>query len=442
MVVMKFGGTSLGDADRIKNVCNIVKSRLDEKPIVVVSAVQGITDKLIEAAEKAANDEDVSKELEEIKKKHHKILKDLELKEGLVDNILDEFFKVIDNIFLMKRTSPESMDQVQSFGERMSSRIVAVYLIKIGIKAQAYDAYDIGMITNPEYGKAEPLPDTEEKIAIELKKIKVVPVITGFIGKDSAGNITTLGRGGSDYTAAIIGAAINSEVEIWTDVNGIMTADPRVVKEAKTIEKISFNEASELAYFGGRVLHPKTIWPAVKKNIPVKVLNTFEPKNKGTTIVKEANKTKEIIKAIACKKDINLITMVSTRMLLAHGFLGRVFSVFENYKKSIDMVATSEVSVSLTVDDDSDLDKIKNDLEGIADIKIEKNKAIICVVGEGMQNIHGIAGRTFSVLGKNKVNIEMISQGASEINISFIVNNKDADKAVQVLHKEYFGYSK
>ncbi len=435
---MKFGGSSLGDADRIKNVCNIVKSKLDKKPIVVVSAVQGITDKLIDTAEKAANDEDVSKELDEIKQKHHKILKNLELKEDLVDNILDKFFKVIDNIFLMKRTSPESMDEVQSFGERMSSRIIAAYLSKIGIKAEAYDAYDIGMITNPEYGKAEPLPDTEEKIAKELKKIKVVPVITGFIGKDSAGNITTLGRGGSDYTAAIIGAAINSEVEIWTDVNGIMTANPKVVKEARTMDRISFNEASELAYFGGRVLHPKTIWPAVKKNIPVKVLNTFEPKNKGTTIVKEANKTKEIIKAIACKKDINLITIVSTRMLLAHGFLGRVFSVFENYKKSIDMVATSEVSVSLTVDNDVDLDKIESDLEGIADVRIDKNKAIICVVGEGMKKIPGIAGRTFSVLGKNKVNIEMISQGASEINISFIVDNKDADKAVRVLHKEYF----
>jgi len=435
---MKFGGSSAGDAEKIKNVCDIVKSKLAQKPVVVLSAVQGITDKLIETAEKAANDNDVSKELDEIKQKHHKILKDLELDENLVDSQLDEFNKVVDKIFIMKKTSPELMDEVQSFGEKMSVRIVAAYLNKIGIKAKAFDAYDIGMITTPDYGKAEPLPDTEEKIKEFLKKVKEVPVVTGFIGKDSAGNITTLGRGGSDYTAAVVGAAINGVIEIWTDVNGIMSADPRVVKEARTIDQISFNEASELAYFGARVLHPKTIWPAIRKNIPVKILNSFEPSHKGTTIVKEASKTKEIINAIACKKNICLINIISTRMLLAHGFLARLFSVFEDYKKSVDMVATSEVSVSLTVDNDKDLDKVKDDLEGVAAIKVEKNKAIICVVGEGMSHVPGISGRTFSVLGKNKINIEMISQGASEINISFIVDNKDADKAVQVLHKEFF----
>ncbi len=436
---MKFGGSSVGDAEKIKNVCEIVKSKLAQKPIVVLSAVKGVTDKLIETAEKAANDDDVSKELEEIKQKHHKILKELGLDESLVDGHLDEFNEVIDKIFEMKKTNPELMDIVQSFGERMSVRIAAAYLNKIGIKAKAFDAYDIGMITTPDYGKAEPLPDTEEKIKEELDKVKEVPVVTGFIGKDSAGNITTLGRGGSDYTAAIIGAAMNDAIEIWTDVSGIMTADPRVVKEAKTIEQVSFNEASELAYFGARVLHPKTIWPAIKRNLPVKVLNSFEPSHKGTTIVNKANETKEAIKAIACKKGIALVNITSTRMLLAHGFLARLFSVFEDYKKSVDMVATTEVSVSLTVDHDKDLDKIKEDLEGVAEVKTEKNKAIVCVVGEGMSNVPGIAGRTFSVLGKNKINIEMISQGASEINISFIVDSKDADKAVRVLHKGYFG---
>lgn len=437
MVVMKFGGSSVGDAERIKNVCNIVKSKLNEKPIVVLSAVKGVTDKLIEIAGKAANDDDVSKELEELRQKHHKILKDLGLNETLVDKQLDEFGKVIDKIFEMKRITAELMDEVQSFGERMSVRIAAACMNKMGIKAKAFDAYDVGMITTPDYGKAEPLPDTEERINEALKKIKEVPVITGFIGKDSAGNITTLGRGGSDYTGAIIGAAMNDITEIWTDVNGIMTSDPRLIKEARTIEKVSFDEASELAYFGARVLHPKTIWPAVKKNLPVKVLNSFEPSNKGTTIVKEATKSKEVIKAIACKKNIALVNVSSTRMLLAHGFLARLFSVFEDYKKSVDMIATSEVSVSLTVDDDKDLDKIKEDLEGVAEVNTEKGKAIVCVVGEGMHNSHGVLARLFGTL--KDIRIEMISAGASEINISFIVDTKDADNAVKLLHKEFFG---
>jgi len=434
---MKFGGSSVGDAERIKNVCNIIKSKLDEKPIVVLSAVKGITDKLIDTANMAANDQDVSKELEEIKQKHHKILKDLGLDENLVDKQLEGYDKVVDKIFVMKKATPELMDEVQSFGERMSVRIVAAYLNKIGIKAKAFDAYDLGFITTPDYGKAETLPDTEEKVAEQIKKIKVLPVITGFIGKDSAGNITTLGRGGSDYTAAIIGAAIGDVTEIWTDVNGIMTADPKVVKEAKTIDEITFDEASELAYFGARVLHPKTIWPAINKNLPVKVLNSFEPSHKGTTIVGKAKESKGVIKAIACKKNIHLINVSSTRMLLAHGFLARLFSVFEDYKKSVDMIATSEVSVSLTVDNDKDVDKIKEDLEGVAEVNVERNKAVVCLVGEGMHNSKGVVGRVFTSL--KDIRIEMISAGASEINISFIVDNKDADKVVKVLHKEFFG---
>ena len=436
MIVMKFGGSSVGDAQRITNVCNIVKSRKD--PVVVVSAVKGVTDMLINTAEMAAKGEDVSKELGDIKERHHKVLKDLELNEDLVDSLLDKFGKVIDKIFVMKRINPELMDELQSFGERCSSRIVAACLTKEGIPAKAFDAYDIGMITTPDYGKAEPLPDAEEKIAKAIEKLDVVPVFTGFIGKDSAGNITTLGRGGSDYTAAIIGAALDSVTEIWTDVNGIMSADPRVVSDAHTISEISFNEASELAYFGARVLHPKTIWPAVKKNLAVKVLNSFEPTDKGTTIVKKV-KTKEVVRAIACKKNISLVNLSSTRMLLAHGFLARVFIVFEDYKKSVDMISTTEVSVSLTVDNDKDLDNIKEDLEGVADVRIEKGKSIICIAGEGMNHVPGVAGRAFSVLGKNDINIEMISQGASEINISFIVDNKDADKTVKVLHTEFFG---
>ncbi len=438
MIVMKFGGSSVGNADRIKNVSDIIKKNLEKKPIVVVSAVRGITDRLIELANKSSEGKDVSKELEEIKKIHYDIINQLGLDSKLVDKELKELSELVDKIFVLKRVTLELMDEIQSFGERISCRILAAYLRKIGINAKAFDAYDLGMITTPDYGCAEPLPDTEEKIDRAIKKLDVIPVITGFIGKDSAGNITTFGRGGSDYTAGIIGAAVKAkEIQIWTDVEGVLTADPKVVSGARTIDKISFDEASELAYFGARVLHPKTILPAINKNIPVRVLSSFSPEHPGTLIVSELNKIDGVVKAIACKKNIYLVNIVSTRMLLAHGFLARIFNIFEDYKKSVDMVSTSEVSVSLTLDNDSHLDDILEDLRSIADVRVSKDKAIVCVVGAGMKNTPGIAGRVFSTLGKNNISVEMISQGASEINIGFIVDGKDADNAVRLLHKEF-----
>ncbi|MBS3098145.1 lysine-sensitive aspartokinase 3 [Candidatus Woesearchaeota archaeon] len=440
MIVMKFGGSSVKDSERMKEVANIVRLELAKKPVVVLSACKGITDKLIETANKANEGEDYSILADEITKLHYNIIKDFNLGNSLVDPILDEFFDLINKIKENNELNAEILDHVQSFGEMLSTRIFAAYFSSIGVSSRQFDAWRIGMITDSEFGGAEPLESAPKKIADALKKVKEVPIVTGFIGKDINGVITTLGRGGSDYTAAIIGAAINAdEIQIWTDADGIMTADPRVVKNAKTNEKVSFAEASELAFFGAKVLHPKTILPAMNKNIPVRVLNTYNPKGKGTIIVKEANKSRDVIKAIACKKNITLVNINSTRMIDAHGFLAKVFDVFGDYGKSVDMIATSEVNVSLTVDDDKNLDKIIDELRGIADINVEKNKAIVCVVGEGMKHTPGIAGKTFTALGKNEVNIEMISQGASEINISFIVNNQEADKAVQVLHKEYFG---
>ncbi|MBW2979793.1 lysine-sensitive aspartokinase 3 [Candidatus Woesearchaeota archaeon] len=439
MIVMKFGGSSVANAEKIKDVANIVKSRLDKKPVVVVSAVKGITDKLIETANAAVDGENTSNLLKEIGDKHDQIIADLNLDKDIVKKNLDEFRQVIEDIEEASEASTQAMDLVQSFGERMSSKLVAAHLNSIGVKAQAFDAWDIGMITNANFGKAEPLNDSYKKIDDHVKKLDLVPIVTGFIGKTPEGTVATLGRGGSDYTAAIIGAAVGSEeIQIWTDVNGVMTSDPRVIKEAKTIPQISFAEASELAYFGAKVLHPKTIIPAMKKDIPVRVLNTYEPTHKGTVIVRKSEKSKEVIKAIACKKSVLLVSIVSTRMIGAHGFLARVFDIFEDYAKSIDMIATSEASISLTVDKEESMDQIAEQLKEIADVKVEKGKAIVCVVGEGMYHIPGIAGKIFTTLGKAKVNVEMISQGASEINVSFIVDDDEADKAVQALHSEYF----
>ncbi|MBI2653845.1 lysine-sensitive aspartokinase 3 [Candidatus Woesearchaeota archaeon] len=436
---MKFGGTSVGNSDRIKNVASIVKSYIKKNPVVVVSAVTKITDNLIKLAKESAEDKrDETFDL--IKKTHYKIIEQLELDKSLIENDLQELSNLVNKTKSNKNIDEEILDYFQSFGERISSKIVAEQLNKIGVKAKAYNSWELGFLTDAEFGSAEPLAIAYTNLKNNIKKLNHIPVITGFIGKTEAGDITTLGRGGSDYTAAIIGAAIGAEeIQIWTDVDGIMTTDPRIVKNAKTIEKVSFEEASELAYFGARVLHPKTILPAMDKNIPVKVLNSFNPKGKGTTIVNKAGKADRTVKAIACKKNITVVHIDSTRMLGAYGFLARIFDIFDDYKKSIDVVTTSEVSVSLTIDNGENLNYIVNELKEFADVEVANDKAVICVVGEGMKYTPGIGGATFTALGKKKINVEMISQGASKINVTFVVDGKDADKAVKTLHQEFFG---
>ena len=439
MIVMKFGGTSVGNAESIAKVANIIKNNLNKKPVAVVSAVTKITDALIKLANECK--EGMGEEtLHNIKKIHYRILEKLSMDNNLIKNDIDELENLVKEINPDSNLDKKTIDHFQSFGERMSSKIVAAQLIKVGVESKSFNAWDLGFLTDSEFGNAEPLKKAYQNLNKSIKHLEIVPVITGFIGRTEQGEITTLGRGGSDYTAAIVGAAIDAEeIQIWTDVDGIMSSDPKIVGNAKTLDNVSFAEASELAYFGARVLHPKTILPAMDKNIPVRVLNTFNPSGKGTIILKEANGAKQIIKAIACKKNITLINVDSTRMLGASGFLARLFDIFKNYRKSIDVVSTSEVSVSLTVDDDQNLQQIFKELEEIASIEVSKNKAIICVVGERMQKTPGVSGRTFMALGNNHVNIEMISQGASEINITFIVDGKDADNAVKALHKEFFG---
>lgn len=439
MIIMKFGGTSVGNAERIANVANIVKSNIKRKPIVVVSAVTKITDALIRLGKECAEGKGKDT-LEHIRKVHHEIIEQLAIGRDLLDKDMKELGLLVETTKSSKKIDEKTLDYFQSFGERMSSKIVAAQLNSIGVKSQAFDSWELGFLTNNEFGEAEPLDASYANLNKNIKKLDAVPVITGFIGKTENGEITTLGRGGSDYTAAIIGAAVDAdEIQIWTDVNGVMSTDPKIVANAKTLEKVSFAEASELAYFGARVLHPKTILPAMKKDIPVMVLNSFSPENKGTTIINEPYKNRNAVKAIAYKKNIILINIESTRMLGAYGFLERLFDIFYKYRKSVDVVSTSEVSVSMTIDNDEHIDDIVRELKEISEVNVLKNKAIICVVGEGMRNTPGIAGRTFNSLGKSEINIEMISQGASEINITFIVDGKDGEKAVKALHREFYG---
>jgi len=436
MIVMKFGGTSVGSAKAIENVCNIIKNRLDINPIIVVSAVGGITDELLNSAKNAANG---NLEISNITSKHNQILNDLNIDENILNELHDELKQTFELILESGNTSNKMLDRVVSFGERISSRIVAANLSKNEIKSKAYDAFDIGFVTDDNYCCAEILKETYTNIDKLLDFKNFVPVITGFIAKNKLDRITTLGRGGSDYTAAIIGAAKKANaIEIWTDVNGIKSTDPRIIPEAKTIEVMSFAEASELAYFGAKVLHPKTIIPAVENNIPVKVLNTMEPEHTGTTIIKDREDIiKGRIKAVTAKKDIKIITVTSTRMLDSVGFMEKLFCTFAKYNVVVDMIATSEVSVSATINGMTDIDQLIEELGECAKVNIEKNKAIVCVVGEGLKEVPGVSGRVFHCMGQNNINVHMISQGASEINISFVVDVNDSAKAIKKLHKEF-----
>ncbi len=437
MIVMKFGGTSVGSAESILKAVGIIKARQGKKPVVVVSAMSSITDLLISAAEEAANGK-VS--VEEIRARHISVLKELKLDSGLLNSELEELENVLTAISYVKNVIPPLYALAVSFGERMSSKIVAACARSKGINAKAYNSFDLGFLTDSSYAEAEILPSSYALIRERLGNIGKgeIPVITGFIAKDEAGAITTLGRGGSDYTASILGASVNAEeVQIWTDVDGMMTADPKVVSKARTIAEISFGEASELAFFGAKVIHPKTILPAVQKNIPVRVLNTFNPEYAGTAIV-GGSRGGCSLTAIACKRRIQAINISSPSMLFAYGFMEKVFEIFAKHKVSVDMVSTSEVSISVTVDSKYDISAVVGDLSSLGKVSAVSDRASISVVGRGVKCRPGVNGSIFSALAAAGISVELISMGASEINVSFVVNGKNADEAVRLLHRAFF----
>ncbi|MBN2454262.1 aspartate kinase [Candidatus Woesearchaeota archaeon] len=435
MIVMKFGGTSIGTAERIRNAVRIVKERKGKKPVVVVSALSKVTNSLLKAAEDSLHKKNG---VDAIRERHYEIMKELGLSRELIEPELNELAELLTGINYIKELTPRTIDYVTSFGERLSSKIFAAYARKAGLKASAHCTYDLGFITDSQFGDASTLPETYPSLRKSIKKLakKEIPIITGFIAKDRNGSITTIGRGGSDLTASIIGIAVGAEeIQIWTDVDGMLTADPRVVRKARTVPIISFDEASELAYFGAKVLHPKSILPAMEKDIPVRVLNTMNPENRGTEILRHTKHSNRIT-SIACKKGISVINIHSARMLLAHGFLHKIFRVFDQHSVSVDMIATSEVNVSITVSGKADIEMAIRELRHFADVKVEKSKASICVVGAGLKRIPGMAATVFGALGKEKINVEMTSQGASEINVGFVVNEDDADRAIRSLHSE------
>lgn len=437
MIVMKFGGTSVGNAERIANVAKIVKSEYGRSPIVVVSAVGGVTDGLIGIAQDAISGKKHAEKLNELIDKHYHIIEELGLDPAIINEEVNHLRKHIDGISLLEELTPKTLDKLMSFGERMSARIVAEYMSSISMPAKSYNSYDLGLLTDSNFGDADVLPEAYPKIRRSLSGKRHIPVVTGFIGKNKEGYITTLGRGGSDYTASILGAAVNAkEIQIWTDVDGIMTTDPKIVKGAKSLDVVSYEEASELAFMGAKVLHPKTILPAINKNIPVRILNTFNPKHHGTYVLKEI-KVKSRVASIAYKKKIKVINISTPKMFQAHGFLRRVFEIFDNEGISVDMISTSEVNISVTMDGKQDTDRLIEKLGEMADVEVRANRAKISMVGKGMVYMPGVLGKLFSSLGD--INIEMVSSSTSEINQSFVVKEEHADEAVKRLHATFFG---
>lgn len=435
MIVMKFGGTSVEDAAAIDRSCTIVGERISRKPFVVVSALGGATNGLLEAGGLAARGE-VAKATaiaDKLERRHTEVL----------PSTAEEFARLRDLLKALGAIGEFSLrtqDLIASYGEALSSMIFVDRMKRAGFDAVHIDARRC-MVTDDHFGKAAPLmePTTarlEEAARSHLNAGRVV-VMGGYIGATLPGTTTTLGRGGSDYSAAIAGAALNAEeIQIWTDVDGMMTTDPRIVPGAWKVRDISFDEASELAYFGAKVLHPLTVLPAVEKNIPVYILNSKKPKGTGTRITKEARPCKNLIKSIACKRGITVVTVSSSRMLMAHGFLKALFEVFDRHRTPVDMVATSEVSVSLTLDNVSSLDAIVEDLKPLGDVEVSSKAALICLVGNNLKYTPGVARRAFGSTGD--INILMVSHGASNINFSFIVDEKDANAAVQKLHADFF----
>jgi len=448
MIVMKFGGTSVEDATAIRRLASIVRTQLHRQPIVAVSAMGKTTNGLLECARLAASGDLAAAQtrLETIAAHHFQTTDQLALpeeKDSLKLALINQFNEAratLEEIEETGQVTPRLSDALSSNGELLSSAVVAAAFRADGMKGAWVDVRPL-MRTNGDFTRAavqfdEANPRLKAGFTAALSS-GGVPVTQGFIGSTAEGATTTIGRGGSDYSASIIGAAMDAdEIQIWTDVDGILTTDPRIVAEAAKVRTISFAEASELAYFGAKVLHPSTLLPAMAKDIPVRVCNSRNPANEGTAIVRQAPPSNALVKAIAFKRGIAVVNIASDRMLMAYGFLARLFDVFAKHETPIDMVATSEVSVSVTVDDTRHLDRVIADLQEFGEVVVERNQALICLVGEKLKFTPGVASRIFSSI--EQVNVSMISHGASAINVSFIVADHDVEHAVKLLHREFF----
>ncbi len=448
MIVVKFGGTSMADASAITRAGAIVQSRVARHPIVVVSAFAGVTNQLLQVGAQAVDGQLVPAmaTVQALRERHlneaHALVGDsaegFELA-GELSAMIDELAALTEALSVLGHGTPRAMDKIAALGEQLSSLVAAAAFRKLGLAARHVDAREV-MRTDDHFGKAEPqldaISDAARRIISPMLRAGELPVMGGFVGATAQHVTTTLGRGGSDYSASLLGAALRAEaIEIWTDVDGMLTADPRIVADARLIADIRFDEASELASFGAKVLHPSTIAPAVKLGIPVFVFNSRHPTGTGTRITFEA--PMRAVTAIAGKKQVTVIKVKSSRMLMQHGVLRRIFEVFERHRTSVDVVATSEVSVSVTIDDTTHLEALLNDLQPLGDVSVERNRGILALVGSGMSTDSLAMARALAALDGARVH--MVSLSASGINLTLIVDGDQVDTGMRRLHAAFFG---
>ncbi len=440
MIVMKFGGSSVANAERIKHVASIIQAYKEERPLVILSAMGDTTDHLLEAADMAVNGK---VDIEKVEKLHLDTAKELEVDVPAVKELLGELKTLLTGISMLHELSKRSRDYLVSFGERMSVRLMAAYLNKEKTPAKFYDAWDVGFVSDSNFMNAELLDEVWKNIPEKLADYKngiqkEIPIVTGFIAKDKNGVITTLGRGGSDLSATMLGAALGAkEIQTWKDVDGILTTDPRIVKNARPVPEVTYEEAQELAMFGSQVLHPRSMIPCRKTGTPVRVKNSYNIKSEGSVILAKHTGTTPRVLAITSVKNVDLIDIQSNNMFGACGFLAHVFNQFLKWNVSVDVIATSEVSVSLTVNASSNLEGLVEDLKRAADVTVKTEKAIVTIICDASAS-SSILADAFTALNKENINVQMISQGASKVNISFLVDSSQANTVVQTLHSALF----
>jgi aspartate kinase len=445
VIVVKFGGTSVGDAGAIQRATAIVRGRLGRRPIVVVSAMAGVTNELLALAEQASHGHLIGalRAVEGLRDRHLTAATTLLGDDG--DDVVgdlsatfDELASLAEAISTLGHLTPRSLDTIGAMGEQLSAPLVAAAMTRDGLPVELVDARRV-VATDDAFTRAEPLPDAiaerARSVVLPIVRAGRVPVMGGFIGSTLQGVTTTLGRGGSDYSASLVGAALRADaIEIWTDVDGMLTADPRVVKNARLIQRIRFDEASELASFGAKVLHPNTIAPAVQLGIPVYVFNSRNPEGSGTEITFDADRCR--VRAVAGKTGISVVKVRSARMLLAHGFLRTVFDIFAKHRASVDVVATSEVSVSVTVDESTGLEEIMSELAALGDVSIERNRGIVALVGAGLSDDGSAMARALTAIGA--VRVHMLSLSATGINLTIIIDAGEVPAVMTRLHEAFF----
>lgn len=445
---MKFGGTSVQDTGAFLRVAQIVGDQRELSPVVVTSAMARVTDALLAAFDiaKKGDFEAALSSLQPHFDRHLEVSGELTSENQQTAFATEIEYAKRELTELLMRVSRRSLplamlkDAVVSYGEQLSSRLLADVFRAGGLNARQTDSRRL-IITDDEYGAATPIWDeTEKLIQIELEPAigaGEIPVMGGFLAASRSGETTVLGRGGSDYSAALVGAALEArEIQIWTDVTGVLTTDPRICPDARTLPVLSYEEAAELAYFGAKVLHPKTIQPAVDHAIPIRVCNSHEPAEIGTMIRASSDVTENRIKSIAYKRNITILRITSARMLGSYGFMSALFQVFERHRTVIDVISTSEVSLALTVDNTDSLEQVVKDLERLGTVKVEPDQAVICIVGEGLRASSGLASRVFSTI--DDVNISLISHGASSVNLTFVVREEELADVVKRLHNAFF----